>query len=300
MSSTKAPAYTISASGNITVYINKKVYTACKDHVNYQKILEKVRSKKFGGLAKLFDVSSSINKRSRGGLVVKNGQVLYAGQPVHNYVVDRILQFMHDKLDFKPLVNFLRRLLKNPSPASVEQLYRFVEANNLPLTWDGYILCYKKVTGDYKDCHSQSIDNTVGKTVKMPREKVTYDPGLCNSGGLHVGGLNYVRGFYAVGNGHVMLVKVDPANVVSVPTDSASGKCRCCKYYVMAELTDLTKEVQQAEASTYGRSEPGEVDNNGWQQDYEDDDDDEDEVCENCGYPEDDCECDEDEHDILD
>lgn len=283
MSSTKALAYTISASGNITVYINNKVYTACKDHVNYQQILTKLKAKKFGGLAKLFDVSLSINKRARGSLTVKNGQVLYGGQPVHNYVVDRILQFMRDKLDFKPLVNFLRRLLKNPSAASVEQLYRFVEANNLPLTWDGYILCYKKVTEDYKDCHSRSIDNSVGKTVKMERSKVVDDPQSTCHAGLHVGGLNYVRDFNGLGKGHVMLVKVDPANVVSVPVDCASGKCRCCEYYVMAELTDLTKEVQQAEASTYGYTE----------ENYREEADDDGE-CDNCGELLDDCTCEED------
>jgi hypothetical protein len=34
-------------------------------------------------------------------------------------------------------------------------------------------------------------------------------------------------------------VKIDPANVVSVPKDSAAGKCRVCEYKVLSEMTKL-------------------------------------------------------------
>jgi hypothetical protein len=256
MSTSKAPAIIITNSGTITVSMKGKTYSAAPSHANYTAIKNAVKAKQWAKLPKLFDVGEAINRRGRKTITVKNGQVLCDGVPLHNMVVDRIFQFMKEGLDFKPLVNFLRKLVKNPSENSVAQLYKFMEANNLPVTWDGYILCYKRVTNAYRDFHTRSIDNRPGAKPKMLRSDVADDPNSACHSGLHVGGLNYVHSFD--NEGHVMLVKVDPANVVSVPNDSSCGKCRVCEYEVLSEFYEGTArkaEVCQTDLDGMDKSE---------------------------------------------
>jgi hypothetical protein len=279
MPTAKTPAYLISGTGTVTVMTGGKVYTADKSHRNYQNIVGAIKAKRWKGLDKLFDIGAAIEKRSKKTLKVKDGKVYYGKDEVHNTVVDRILQFMDEKLDFKPLFNFLRRKLKVDSPERAEQLYTFMEKNNLPLTYDGYILAYKYVRDDYTDCHSRKFDNTPGNTVSMPREKVVDNPNVACGPGLHVGGLDYVR----TGGERCVLVKVDPADVVSVPVDHGWAKCRVCKYTVLQDFEDYRKAeaVKQQDVSPdYGDEEHS---------DYNDDE----EECPDCGYYVEDCCCDE-------
>jgi hypothetical protein len=279
MSTAKIPSYVITNSGRITVVTYGKtggcVYTADVTHVNYSKIKDALKSKSWKKLASLFDVGKTITKRGRGKLEVKHGQILFNNEPLHHVVVDRIMVFMSEGLDFKPLFNFLKNLLQNPSPNSVKMEYEFIEANELPITWDGYFLAYKKVDDDFKDFHTHSLDNSPGKTVEMNRSDVCEDPNEPCHRGLHVGGLGYARDSYKRGLGKLLVVKVHPADVVSVPNDYSHGKCRTCKYTVLAELEDPTRMLKQADASQYVP------------------DDDLEETCHDCGNLLDDCCCDE-------
>lgn len=287
MSTKRIPSYLFSATGKVTVYDNGKVYTADPSHANYAKIKEAVRKKQWKGLADLFNVSAAITRKGKGKLEVKNGQVLYNKKPVHNVVVDRIFQFMQEGLDFKPLLNFLKNLLQNPSDNSVQMLYKFIEANDLPITWDGYFLAYKKVKTNYKDFYSGTFDNSPGQTVKMPREEVVEDPNQACHRGLHVGGLGYARDSFNAGLGKLMVVKVHPANVVSVPNDYSHGKCRTCEYSVLREMEDPTRQLKQVDSSSYVPEREGES------SDYYEDEDD---YCEDCGKLVDECSCAEDEN----
>lgn len=54
-------------------------------------------------------------------------------------------------------------------------LYKFLEHNGHPITKNGNFIAYKKVTEDFKDCHTKSIDNNIGETVSMAREDVDND-----------------------------------------------------------------------------------------------------------------------------
>ena len=51
--------------------------------------------------------------------------------------------------------------------------------------------------------------------------------------GLHVGSWEYANDFK--GNGHLMVVKVNPRDAVSVPRDCSWQKLRACRYVVVAE-----------------------------------------------------------------
>jgi hypothetical protein len=132
---------------------------------------------------------------------------------------------------------FLNNLMKNPDSHSVEQLYRFMEHTKMPLTEDGYLLAYKIVTDDYKDKYTKRLDNSVGKEVSMPRNLVRNDPNVACADGLHFCSWVYATGFYNnKRTDRMMVIKIHPRDVVSVPFDHHNEKGRCCKYKVLYEI----------------------------------------------------------------
>lgn len=176
---------------------------------------------------------SKKNNSLVGTAEVRDGQVYVNNVPVHNVVSDRIVEFALAGLPVEPILRFLELLLENPSSKAQEELYDFLANRSLPLTEDGHFLAYKRVRDDWKDIHSGTIDNSIGRVVEVERKAV--DPNRAHecSYGLHVGALEYVRG-YGHG-GHVVIVKVNPRDCVSVPRDHNAQKLRVCRYEVLYE-----------------------------------------------------------------
>ena len=102
----------------------------------------------------------------------------------------------------------------------------------MPLTPEGNFLAYKGVTGEFMDFHTRSFDNNVGKTLEMRRNGVCDDANMGCSAGFHAGSYEYAKG-YASGGGHLMVVEIDPRDVVSVPHCSDCQKLRTSKYVVV-------------------------------------------------------------------
>lgn len=171
-------------------------------------------------------------------LEIHGSQILYKGEPVNNAIVPHILKMREGGYSVDPLMRFLERLLANPSMRSRNQLWRFVETNNIPIDEEGNLLLYKRVKDDYYDCHTGSTNcYTVGSVHTMDRAKVDDDPESTCSFGLHVCSYNYLRSF---GGSRTIICKVDPADVVSVPIDYENTKLRVCKLYVHQEIDTPT------------------------------------------------------------
>lgn len=132
------------------------------------------------------------------------------------------------------LLNFLDKLILNPSTSAITTLYNFISHNNIELTDDGDILAFKAVTEDLKDIYTKTISNQPGEVVSMPRELVVEDPNQTCSAGLHVCSWAYLTesGFVS-GGARYLKVRVNPKDVVSVPTDYKGTKMRCCEYKVI-------------------------------------------------------------------
>jgi hypothetical protein len=310
-------SYLIAGSGTVTVYVDGRSYTANPNHPNYRAVRDALRNRKFDNLVKLMDVAQAVMARMGEKTKVENGKVFYNGAAVHNVVADRILDFMRENFDHNPLVKFLDNLMENPSDNSRENLYRFLEHNKHPITEDGCFLAYKRVDTDYKDLYKHEFDNSPGKTVTMPRESVNSDSNQTCSHGLHVAALDYAANSYGGGQGCLVVVKVNPKNVVAVPTDYNNQKMRVCEYTVLEDYrgtpttqAEVAKPYNPTEVTTY-RDENGvvhrdEVD----AEDYLDEcpycgypvdecccEDDNYDSCPYCGYPTDDCECDSEDED---
>jgi hypothetical protein len=158
---------------------------------------------------------------------------------------------MADGLPVEPLVNFLKNLLANPSKRSIEELYKFLEHKNMPITDDGCFLGYKGVRDDYMDVHSGRFDNHPGKVHEMPRSKVDDDFRRGCSYGFHVGSLEYATGW----GPRTVIVKVNPKDVVSVPEDCNWQKLRTAKYEVIDNYNGPLPQNYTKDVDPYGDKE---------------------------------------------
>jgi hypothetical protein len=142
---------------------------------------------------------------------------------------------LQDGFPVEPLVKFMENLMSNPSFRAVNELYGFLEKNSLPITPDGCFLAYKKVRNDYMDIHSGTFNNSVGLICEMERNKVDDNQNNTCSSGLHFCSQEYL-GSFGGSDSRIMILKISPADVVSIPTDYNNSKGRTCKYTVIGEL----------------------------------------------------------------
>lgn len=199
--------------------------------------------------------------------------IYYGDRKLNDRTAALIKRIFDEGQPIKYLENFFERLLRNPSYRAIEDLYTFLEYGKMPITPDGYFLAYKAVRANFRDIHSGKFDNSIGKTVEMPRNGVDEDPTSTCSAGLHVCSYSYLPHF-SHANGHIVIVKIDPADVVAIPTDYNNTKMRVSKYEVVGEATDWYKNNQNLLATT-----PVNYDY------YNDDDDNEEDTCPQCGEP---------------
>ena len=279
--------------GNLTLVLNNKSYQVLPDHINYKMILEALPTATSDELLEIVDIEKAVASFSDGLVEIKNGQVTYEGEAVHGSISKRILEFMSKGLPFQPLVIFLKNLMENPSMQSQKELYDFLEHESLPITEDGHFLAYKAVRSDYMDKYRGTFDNHVGNVCQMTRSKVDDDRSRGCSNGLHAGALNYVAGYGSVeSNDKIVIVKINPKDVVSVPSDCNYEKLRTCRYEVVGEYQgELLKPLYNAslENGVYDEYDDEDGDDDyewGWNDDAEDDEeyDDEDDEFDN-SYP---------------
>lgn len=173
---------------------------------------------------------------------VLGGNVFYGDLQLHGTMVERLIDAVGQGADYHAILNFIKNLMKNPASSAVQKLYDFVEFGKMPITPDGCFLAYKVVRENYKDKHSGTMDNSVGKVVEMPRGNVDPDHNNTCSSGLHFCSFQYVKSFYTNGD-RLLIVKVSPEDVVAFPPDYNNTKARACKYEI---LWDVTEQLESA------------------------------------------------------
>jgi hypothetical protein len=169
---------------------------------------------------------------------IRDGSVWFRGQRLDNVVGDIVLDVVRDGCDPQAWVNFADKVFANPSEFAREELYEWLTKAEMPIAPDGDFYAYKYVRNDYKDAYSGKFDNSVGQVVEMPRDAVNPNRNNHCAPGLHFCSLDYLKdigGGGGVGN-RLMLVKINPADVVSIPSDYKFTKGRTCRYSVVDEL----------------------------------------------------------------
>jgi len=223
----------------ISLVVDGHTTTIANSHGNYNEIKILAVSGDYDQIDELLDYKKAIETFGKGRVTVEDGMVLFDGVETHNAVSTRIIQMVEEGLTVGPMLKFLENLMQNPSFRSVQQLYGFLEVNDLPITKDGHFLAYRMCREDWTDHRTGQMDNSIGASPNMPRNQVNEDPNQTCSSGLHVCAQGYL-GFYG-GGGRTLLVKVNPANVVAVPTDYNNAKMRVCEFTVMSEVNNDTR-----------------------------------------------------------
>lgn len=214
-------------------------------------------------LDEIAEESEAISSRIKlvNGAVLKIGEHTITG-PLSDQIMAMVKARRQDKSlvstdDWRSLINFAELLYDNVDSHIRNQLYAWlmyqIKNGRLTLTPEGKFLGYKGcqkngetiesihsgpgiVNGEVMNGH---LPNNPGDIVEMSREAVDNDPNSHCSTGLHVGSYNYANSF---SRGVVVLVEVDPRDVVSVPYDYNGQKLRACKYRVVKEVEDELSE----------------------------------------------------------
>jgi hypothetical protein len=221
-----------------------KPYNINNAHPNFKKIVAGLKAgfdeDKLAGL-----IQANLKKEIAKAVGVEfkeDGMILMDGEPVSDALIVRYRFMVENDFPLDGFKLFVQNLAQNPSKDSRKDLYGFLEACTLPLTEDGLFLAYKRVNQDYTDCHSKTFDNHIGKIVEMPREKVNPNRNETCSTGLHVCSRSYL-GHYS--GERIVVVKVNPKDVVSVPVDYDNAKMRVCRYEVVSELESENTDAIQ-------------------------------------------------------
>ncbi len=250
---------------SLTSVVGGKAYTIRDDNPNFNKAVAAVKANDEVEFVRLVDVQKTIQDKfdaspaSVGKMEIRNGEVLFNGKVIHDSNTRRVLEVARTDLPMDGLLNFLSNLYQNDSNRAVEEGYAFLEKENIPVTEDGCFLAYKTVRDDYysktagsltllqgRANESGHIFNGVGEVIECLRREVDDVAGRTCSHGLHVGALEYAgpNGWFHNEGDKCVIVKVNPKDMVSVPSDHNANKLRVCKYEVVGEyVSELNKPL---------------------------------------------------------
>ena len=270
---------------NITVVIGTTPHTVSKNHITYNKLLAAIKAGEWETVQDIIEPKQVVLNFGQGNVSVEGDKIFWKGREMHNALTKRMVAMIQEDFPVEPLIAFMENLMENPSKRAVNELYGFLEKNTLPITSDGCFLAYKKVRQDYFDVHSGTVlnkpaaymtdedtaalEDAVGKNnevtvevvdgvtvVSMERNLVDDDQNRTCSTGLHFCSQDYLRSF---GGERIVILKINPRDVVSIPNDYNDSKGRCARYEIVDEIDKdkadeaFAKTVQEAaekEAST--------------------------------------------------
>ncbi len=236
---------------NVTVVIDGKPHTIAKTHLTYTKVVDAIKANDWDAVKQIIDPVKVVLNYGQGNVSIQGSQMFWKGELFAGSLATRMIAMLEEGFDISPMVNFMENLMLNPSKRAVDELYGFLEKNNLPITPDGHFLAYKRVRENYFDCHTGTMDNSPGRIVEMERNKVDDNKDNTCSQGLHFCSQEYLKSF---GGARTVIVKINPRDVVSIPSDYNNSKGRACRYEVIGELgvhpDDAFKEPVQDAAYT--------------------------------------------------
>lgn len=258
--------YIINQAG-IVLFLDNKPVKLEKGSSQYAKIIEAFdlpENEQEAAIRKALEKTAE--RAEKNGFKISPEEVSYKGETLPKALAEKVRSIHREGLPLNLFEKFWMNIQDNPSSSSVRELYEFLAYKELPITEDGCFLAYKGLESDFwsvsgnketkvvkgtVDKHGRIL-NTVGAEIEVKRRDVDDNRDHHCSFGLHVGSLDYARNF---SRGVVVVVKVNPKDVVSVPTDYSCQKCRVSAYNVVsvfeqeieAPVVDENNEPVQSE-----------------------------------------------------
>ena len=236
--------YIINNTGIIFFHQNKpiKIEKSSSQYLRILKAFDLPKSEQEPAVLEILQQASGFFESD--GFKITPEEVFYSGEAMPSVLADKIRSIVEEGLPISLFAKFWDNLQQNPSANSVRELYSFLAYKELPITEDGCFLAYKglnstgwSISGNKKTkvlkgkvSSSGQIHNAVGEEIEVRRWDVDDNRQNHCSYGLHVGSLNYAEDF---AQGMVVVVKVNPKDVVSVPEDYDCQKCRVSAYKVV-------------------------------------------------------------------
>lgn len=213
---------------SITLQYGGTMKSIAKGDYRYSEVIKAINENRLSEIPDLLDPSKIFSGED--GIELVDGVIEVDGRKVPDGITDQVLKFREQGLPYQPLINFSKKVMKNPSFNSRNMLFKFLEHNGHPFTQDGNFIAYKAVRENFKDVHTGRMDNSVGTVVEMDRSEVDDNPDNTCSSGLHVASYEYAKDFH---QGHLLAIEINPEDVVAVPNDYNGQKMRVCKYKVL-------------------------------------------------------------------
>lgn len=238
----------------VVIYDGEDPVTVPGTHPKFDEILTLLR----GGKAHDDEVEALVNEnhamaRKLAFVTERVSVTPYAaffdGDPLNPVMTSVILDLYNEGKEegLKAVANFLDKASQNVSMESVEALYQWIRNGDLVLKPNGNFVAYKGVQKIGEEVvsissgtawvdgvrHKGHIPNPVGSVISMPRSEVNADGKIGCSTGLHAGTYSYASGF---GRGILLLVEINPRDVVSVPDDFTFSKLRVSRYTVLEHI----------------------------------------------------------------
>lgn len=235
-----------SNDGTLYVVCDGEQLSVTTEHPNYHRVCREIENEQsdFSVLKELIDIKRAILKVQDGKVEfdLENETIKYDDVEFHDKdFCNRVLRLMKEGQDIQYLVNFLKNVGENPSYRAMMETFKFICNEGMPITSDGCFLGYKGLNDNYYDVYTNTVDNTPdGREISMPRKDVDDNSSIGCSHGYHVGSYRYAKGW---AKGKIILVKVNPRDVVSVPNHECE-KMRVCKYTCVSDISDMNSPLE--------------------------------------------------------
>ena len=250
-----------------TVILNGQPHQFDHTHHNYAALVECVHTSDSTSFVELLNSGSQVEDWSEGDFEFRDGFLYFEDEQVASDPTRRMIECLQQGFPHEPMMNYLTNLYDNVSERAVQESYTWSSHKGLPITEDGMMVGYKGVAiyrgdtikvkngelkdGDHVDRYTgKTFRNNVGDVCSMKRRQVCDDHTQGCSSGLHVGTYEYACD-WATSSGVVLLVKFNPKDIVSVPSDCNCQKMRVSEYEVIA----IARE--QLEEAVYEEDEEG-------------------------------------------
>ena len=273
--------------GHWTVTLNGQPHLFDPSHPHYASLIKCVHAGDADEFVNLLNTGLQVENWSEGDFEFRDGLLYFEDEQVAKDPTNRIVECLQQGFPHQFMMNYLTNLYDNVSERAVQESYKWSSHKGLPITEDGMLVGYKGVRpyagetiqgkngeikeGDLVDIYTgNSFRNNVGDTASMKRRQVCDDHTQGCDSGLHVGTYDYACN-WAGNTGVVVLVKFDPKDIVSVPSDCNCEKMRVSSYEVISVAREQLEEAVYSEDEYYDDQEDyldeledGDIINDSW------------------------------------
>jgi len=230
----------ILSSSGATIFIDGKSNMVTADHPMFREIVDYAIENKWNSITKIMSLSGiisvALSESSDNRMRLEDGVVWYDDVRMPDDLSSYVIKTIDDSGDVTAISNFMAKLVKNPDKRVIDQLFGFLTYGDISIDTDGNFLAYKRVNSDFSSVHDRTVMNLPGTTISMPRQACDATPEHTCSTGLHFCSREYLKNF---SGDKIVLLEVDPENVVSIPVDYNNTKGRACSYKIVRELEQI-------------------------------------------------------------